>query len=216
MLPENKIKRLYNSPLPIVALTGGIATGKSTVAQLFLQAQIPVIDADKLVKQIYAEAKTISFIAQIHPQAIHNNTIDFQELRRWAFLENINLTTLENFIYAQMPDRFTRELAAISPHSLYLIYDVPLLFEKKLNELVDLSICVYAPPDLQKKRIINRDKCDEVTAEKILLKQWPIDLKKDKADRVLFNDSTPHYLEGQFQKLILELDSHFKKQKSPM
>jgi dephospho-CoA kinase len=50
---KNKSNRLYEVPVPILGLTGGISTGKSTVAQLFREAGIPVIDADQLVKGIY-------------------------------------------------------------------------------------------------------------------------------------------------------------------
>ena len=70
-------ERLHQCPLPIVGLTGGIATGKSTVSKIFKEEGLWVICADDLIHQIYQEGETLSFVKGICPQSIQNEKIDF-------------------------------------------------------------------------------------------------------------------------------------------
>ena len=80
-ITKDQTSRLYNIPVPIVALTGGIATGKTTIAQMFRDNGIPVIDADQLVKGIYQKKESFDFVSQHFLEAIINDTIHFKTLR---------------------------------------------------------------------------------------------------------------------------------------
>lgn len=179
--------RLYQIPVPIIGLTGGIGTGKSTVAQLLREKNIPVIDADRLVKNIYQKKETVEFIAKHFPAVIVDGAIDFKRLREIAFVDSQNKKLIEDFIYAFMPLEFKKAYATFLNPS-FVVYDVPLLFEKKLNELVDLSVCVYASREIQIERIVLRDKTSREMAEKILLHQMDIEEKKKCADLVIENN----------------------------
>ena len=82
----SKADRLYKVEHPVIGLTGGIATGKSTVSRFFAKEGIPVISADALVKTIYEKSDTIEFVKNNWPSSIVNNNIDFSILRKIAFV----------------------------------------------------------------------------------------------------------------------------------
>lgn len=185
-ITKKQENRLYQIPVPIIGLTGGIGTGKSTVAKILREKSIPVIDADDLVKNIYQKPETLEFITKHFPHVILDGVIVFKKLRESAFVDHLSKKLIEDFIYAFLPDEFNKAYAQFNnPH--FIVYDVPLLFEKKLNDLVDLSVCVYAPRSLQIDRIIIRDKTSVEQATKILDHQMDIEEKRKHADLVVIN-----------------------------
>ncbi len=201
---KDQSSRLYNIPVPIVALTGGIATGKTTVAQYFRDADIPVIDADKLVKNIYSKKDSYDFINKHFKHAIVDNAIHFKTLRELAFKTPENQALLEGFIYAQMPEAFTDTYNSLAPHE-FIVYDVPLLFEKGLNQKTDVSVCTYSPRDIQIERLIKRDQIGRELAETILSKQMDIEEKKKKSDLVILNTGDHAALKKNFDELLATL-----------
>lgn len=195
----NKQTRLHNCPMPIVGLTGGIATGKSTVAGLFQKDGFHVINADSLIKEIYKLADTIQFIRERFPKCISKDQIDFRVLRKIAF-ENIqNKKILENYLYKRMPDQF--KLHINSKDSEVVIYDVPLLFEKELNKLVDHNIVVYCPEETQIERLKSRDQIESDLAKRILNNQLPIEDKKLMANDLITNIGTLDELHHSYKSI---------------
>ncbi len=203
-ITKDQSSRLYNIPVPIVALTGGIATGKTTVAQMFRDHGIPVIDADQLVKGIYQKKESFDFVSQHFLEAIVNDTIHFKTLRELAFKTPENQTRLEAFIYAQMPAAFTETYKTFGPHE-FIVYDVPLLFEKGLHTKTDLAVCAYSPRATQLERLVKRDNITTELAEVILTKQMDIEEKKKKSDLVIENLSDLSALKNNFEKIFLDL-----------
>lgn len=203
-IKKDKTSRLYEIPVPILGLTGGIATGKSTVAQLFMDEGIQVIDADKLVKSIYAKKSSFEFVLKNFPEAITANDIQFKKLRELVFLTTENQLMLESFIYAQMPEAFRAAYQAQGQHN-FIVYDVPLLFEKKLDEKIDVSLCTYCPRKTQIERLMKRDQISLDLAEKILSRQMDIEIKKMKSDLVIENTGDLHALRQNFDKLMTTL-----------
>ena len=182
-------ERLHGVDIPIAGLTGGIATGKSTVASLLEKEGIPVISADKLVKALYHREETKNFLQELAPQCLDGNTIDFPRLRQKAFQdENIRID-LENFLHPKLPELFRHALARFSSPEL-VVYDIPLLFEKSLQQRFDLVACVYSPKETQYKRLISRDGIDEALAEAMIQGQMDIEMKKKRADVVIDNSGT--------------------------
>jgi len=201
---KNQNTRLYQIPVPIVGLTGGIASGKSTIADLFRKNNIPVIDADKLVKHIYQNEITINFIKSNFPQAVENNSIVFSRLRELAFTNPQVKKKLEDYIYALLPTEFTNSYKALPP-APFIVYDVPLLFEKGLDQLLDVTLCVYLPRSLQIERLIKRDGITKDLAENILNQQMNIEEKKNKASLVIDNSSDVIQMQEEFNKIFSEL-----------
>lgn len=193
-------QRLYEREIPIIGLTGGIGSGKSTVAHNLKSRGHPLICADELVKQVYRHTNTIEFIHQLSPEVLFNkNEIDFSKLRKLAFSAPNLLSQIEQFIYQRLPMAFEEEFQKLNKPS-YLIYDVPLLFEKKLDSQIDQAVLVYCPRDIQRERAMQRDHSDEKTIESILDKQISIEKKKDMSDWVIDNTGDFDHLEDEVAK----------------
>jgi dephospho-CoA kinase len=198
--------RLYNIPVPVVALTGGIACGKSTVAKMFIEKKIALISADELVKQIYQEVEAFEFIKRVAPLAIVHGKIDFSVLRSAVFSNHNLQLEIEEFIYKRLPEKFLEAFAKFTNPKL-IVYDVPLLFEKKLDAMVDKIICVYCPKSTQLERLVKRDNITLELANKMLQKQIDIEDKKNRADFVINNTKDLSYLESEFQNTFDKIKS---------
>jgi len=197
----NETNRLYKISKPLIGLTGGVATGKSTVTHKLIQMGFPIINADKLVHQIYAKESSLEFIKDHFPSAITGAKINFPTLRK-IFFDNTNAQKkIENFIYAQLENEFLKKAEELNQHN-FLIYDVPLLFEKGLNQLVDQSICVYTDQNTQIARMIKRDNIDETLAHKMIKAQIDIERKRDLSDWVIENNTSLADLDGQLDRFL--------------
>ena len=195
-------ERLYKVPCPVIGLTGGIATGKSSVTRKLEDLGLKVICADKLVKKVYDQSETFDFIKSKFPEAISSeNMIDFKILRELAFQSINNKQLLEEFIYKRLPKEFAIEFKQFDSPEL-LIYDVPLLFEKKMSDMFDLTICVYASRDIQIERMVRRDSITKDLAQSILNNQMPIDEKKELSDFTIDNSKTIEHLELEVEALM--------------
>lgn len=203
-ITQTSSARLYGLSIPIIGLTGGIATGKSSVSSSLRERGLPVIDADKLVHKIYAEGKTINFIKSIAPSCIIDSKINFKLLRSLFFSDSSIKKSVETFIYKELPNAFSGDLSNFkSPN--FVIYDVPLLFEKNLNTVIDLSVTVYCDKDEQLKRLIQRDQIDTQLADKILSAQLPTSNKRDLADYIIDNNGTFSDLKAQIDVFINQI-----------
>lgn len=193
--------RLYNIPIPIIGLTGGIATGKSTVAQVLKEKGHCIIDADALVKSIYSLDSSLQYIKEQFPEAIEANNIHFKKLREIIFSSPIHQETIEKFIYGQMPNAFLNAFSLFNKPT-FVIYDVPLLFEKQLDLKVDLSVCVYAPKETQLLRLMSRDHIESDLAHNILNKQMDIEIKKKQSNFIIQNTGDKNELFNNVQHFL--------------
>ena len=169
-------KRLYGCPKKIIGLTGGIATGKTSFSKILQKNGHEIICADTLVKNIYNKKETINFIIKEAPTAIVNEKIVFPKLRELFFSNQLIKTNIERYIYSNLEAEFNNELEKINNEAF--IYDVPLLFEKNLNSLVDRTVLIYCPRDIQEKRLCLRDNISKDIADKIIMSQISIEDKK--------------------------------------
>lgn len=179
--------RLYQVPYPILGLTGGIASGKSTVANDMREKGILVVSADELVKEIYQKKESIEFIKSLDEKFVVEGMIQFQLLRKWAFEDSHHLQTLENYLYPQMKNQF---LASLTPQNKsWVVYDVPLLFEKGLDSQIDQTLVISVSSDVQISRLMERDKISKDDALKIIQSQMSIEEKCRRADFIIENNS---------------------------
>lgn len=197
-------QRLHGCNIPILGLTGGIASGKTTVANMLKDLGIEVINADELVKEIYSTQEAIGFIQKVAPECVINHDINFPSLRQQVFDDESLQEKIETFIYARLPKKFL-ERAANSP---WVVYDVPLLFEKELNEMVDSILLIATKREIQKQRLIERDNSTEQLADKILDLQWPLEDKKKMSDYIIENNSNLESLKESLD-LFISSDDYF-------
>lgn len=197
-------QRLSHLAVPIIGLTGGIATGKSTVGNYLINKGYPLLNADLLIKMIYQGQETLDFISNHFPQVIHQEKIDFKKLRELFFHHKDVQTKVENFLYPRLEEKVVQEFKKLG-NPEYLFYDVPLLYEKDMASHVDVTIVVYTSPMIQKERLIFRDKISEDLANQILSKQWPIDQKKALADFTIKNEGATNELPLEIERVLKEL-----------
>lgn len=200
LIKLSKTDRMYQLDKPLIGLTGGIASGKSTVADLFKQQGVLVINADELIHKIYKTQEALNFIQGLCPIAVENNDINFKVLRSEFFNDSTLKESITKFLYSKLPDAFLTEVNSNSDKE-FIIYDVPLLFENKLEEKMDFTITVYIPESLQEQRLINRDRIELNLAKQIISSQMSIEQKKAKADYVIDNSGDLEQLSKRFQIL---------------
>jgi dephospho-CoA kinase len=188
----------------VIGLTGGIATGKTTVSQKLQEKGFAVINADHLVKDIYALPETFEFIRSEFPDVIKNEQIQFPLLRQFVFANTENKVKIENFIYARLAQAFNAAFNKFD-HPQMIIYDVPLLFEKNLQPLFDMTVLVYAPREIQQTRLMKRDNVLEEMAETMLNSQMDIEEKKAKADFIIDNSKSESELAEEINRLLHKL-----------
>jgi dephospho-CoA kinase len=197
-------RRLYKLDIPVIGLTGGIATGKSTVSEMLKKQGYALVDADRLVKEIYALPETMAFIQKEFPDVIENGKIQFHLLRQKVFLNREVKAIVEALIYKKLPETFQKAFEKFNKPTI-LIYDVPLLFERDMQGYFDLTVLVYAPRKIQRARLMNRDGHLEDMANNILDQQMDIEEKKLKADFVIDNSQTEAELTEEVNQFLRQI-----------
>lgn len=190
----------------IVGLTGGIASGKSTVSNLFRKYGIEIVDADKVAKDISEKKESIKKISSIFGKDIldSDGKIIREKLREKAFKNRELLQELNKIIHPQVMEYFKRKKEENSKDEI-LIFDIPLLYEAKMEYLCDKIIVVGVDVQKQIRRVVARDGSSEELAKKIIFNQMPLDEKIKKADIVIMNDGTLDELEEKVMKIYREL-----------
>jgi len=182
--------RLHQRSYPIVAVTGGVASGKSTVAAFLKEQGVPTISADQLVKDIYNWKETQAWLKVLCPAVITDSGIDFPQLRKFVFTDPALKSQVESYLYERLPQAFAAAEKKF-PRIPWLAYEIPLLFERKMEKMFDVVVVSWVRRDVQKNRLLTRDPHTTVeTAEAILSQQMSLDEKKQKADLV-FDNSGP-------------------------
>jgi len=186
-----------------IGLTGGIGSGKSTVAQIFEVLGIPVYYADTAAKRLMNEdAELKSAIINIFgKQAYTNNILDRKYISSIVFSDPAKLKSLNAVVHpATKKDGEAWMQQQITP---YAIHEAALIFEANVSERLDRVIGVSTPIELRIKRAMERDKVDRDEVLKRMSRQIDENVKMSKCDFVLINDE---------QQLLIPqvLDLHMK------
>lgn len=190
----------------IIGLTGGIASGKSTVSNFFKELGVKVIDADIVAREISERKATIDEICNIFGRDIldENGRIVREKLRERVFQDKRLVQKLNSIIHPQVIEYF-KERKDENREDELLIFDVPLLYEAKMNTLCDKVIVVGVDRKKQIERVIQRDGSSEEVARNIIANQMSLDDKIKRADIVIMNDGTLEELKGKVLKVYKEL-----------
>ena len=179
---DNSIKDNFEHA---IVLTGGIATGKSTVASLFMLHGFLTIDADKIAHKILdQEYKTIEKL--FGSQYIENQKVLRKKLGKLIFNNKEEKEKLENFIHPLIKKEIQKEAKVFEEQKKPYLIDIPLFFEKS-NYDIKTSIVVYTPRNIQIQRLTQRDKCTEEEAISRINNQMDIEKKKLLATFVIDN-----------------------------
>ena len=194
------MNRLYDIKIPIIGITGGIASGKSSFSNFISSNDEQVICADKIIKKIYALPETVEFIKRLHPNVVKSsNNIDFKKLRSLVFSDESLKNTLENYLHPKIKNVFINE---ITPKRKRIFYDVPLLFEKNMQSHFDYIILITTTKGEQQKRIFQRDKSPPELITKILESQMEQKEKETKSNYIVKNDRDLESLKEEAKKVL--------------
>ena len=190
-----------------IGLTGGIACGKSTAAQIFLNQGCVTLHTDQIAHQILEEEKTKDalrarwgnavFTPQGSPDRAAIGSIVFNRPEEKVWLENI----LHPIVHQRWKE------ASLAAAGKTVVVEIPLLFEKNLETNFDLIVCVHCSHTTQLARMAKRG-LDIDQAETRLRNQWPLDEKMRRAGFCLFNEGDPSFLERQILFFLSRLKTN--------
>ncbi|MDW8247459.1 MAG: dephospho-CoA kinase [Sandaracinaceae bacterium] len=190
--------------MKVIGLTGGIASGKSTVARRFRELGVPVVDADMIARELVAPgSEALKEIVQhfglefLTPQGELNRA----KLGEFVFSNDAARKKLESIIHPRIAQASIEKLAALSQKGFpYAIYEAALLVEGGRWKWLDGLIVVAASPEIQLARLRARDGLDEAQALARIRAQAPLEEKLKAATWVIWND-------GDLDSLFVKVDA---------
>ncbi len=186
-----------------VALTGGIASGKSTVASKLKEAGFKVIDADKIAHDILDEEHQA--IATLFGSAfVKNQKVDRQQLGAEVFADPKKREALESLLHPLIYTRIAEKSAILDKEAKPYIVDIPLFYEGGRYE-IDSVIVVYANRVQQCERLMLRDGFSKEEADSRLASQMDIEEKRRKADYVIDNSGGLTQLKTETARVVNEI-----------
>ena len=175
-----------------IGLTGGIASGKTTVCDLFKELSVEIIDADVISHQLSKKggAAFEEIIEAFEDEIIGDDgELDRKKLRSIVFNDNTKKKILERIIHPKVLLSINEKIKA--SQSDYLIISVPLMIETGMNAMMDRVLLIDCNVETQIERIIQRDQTSREEAIKIIESQASIESKRELSDdRIINNDET--------------------------
>jgi len=185
-----------------VGLTGGIGCGKSTVAKIFADLNIPVLDADEIAHRLVEKGQpALVQIQQEFGKAILNpdGSLNRQHLREIVFSDLKQKQKLESILHPLVYKTIQAELEQlVSP---YCIISIPLLFETNMTHLVDRILVIDCPVETQIERVKTRDNLTVERIQSIIDNQVSRAYRKANAEDLIDNSATDYRLAEQVKKL---------------
>jgi dephospho-CoA kinase len=165
-----------------LGLTGSIGMGKSTTSGFFAEHGVPVWDADAAVHRLYARGgAAVRPLAAVWPDALRDGAIDRLALKAAIAADPGALARIEGIVHPLV----AADRAAFAPDTDIAVYDIPLLFEKGTEILMDATLLVTAPPEVQRARVMARPGMTEATFAAILARQMPDHDKRARATHII-------------------------------
>ncbi|HET7578866.1 MAG TPA: dephospho-CoA kinase [Bacillales bacterium] len=193
-----------------IGLTGGIASGKSTVSKMIQDIGIPVIDADFYAREVVepGEEAYEKIIAHFGESILHGDgTIDRKKLGAIIFNDEKERDALNGIVHPAVREKMNARKAACRKEGRdTVVLDIPLLFESKLTKTVDKILLVYVKEDVQLKRLMERDGSTKEEALSRIRSQIPLDEKRPHADAVINNNGTTEDSKKQLNDIFQQWD----------
>lgn len=194
--------------MKVLGLTGGIASGKSTVAHLLAAAGGAIVDADVLAREAVAPGTPglQAVVARFGAELVDaRGQLDRRLLGARVFGDPGALADLNAIVHPAVRQAMQEALARLAASPApprFAVLVIPLLYEGGLQELVDEVWVVNVPPAVQRARLAARDGFDPAGVEARLASQWPLARKAELADRVIDNSGPPEALEPQVRAAL--------------
>lgn len=193
----------------IVGLTGGIASGKSTVSNLFKSNDIPVVDADVVAREALKKGsggwkKVVEAFGE--EILLDNGEVNRPRLGQIVFADPDKRQFLNRLLAPYISSGIFWEVVKLwSKGYKVIVLDVPLLFEAKIDKFTKPIIVVWVDPETQIQRLLARDNSSEEDGRNRVNAQMPLDVKRSKADIVIDNTGSLDDLNEQFQNVLVQV-----------
>jgi dephospho-CoA kinase len=193
-----------------VGLTGGIASGKSTVSEIFANLGAKILDADEVAREVLLPGQPAwTRLRQVFGEEFFHpdGTVKRKQLRKLVFADPEKRKQLNEIVHPEVIKEINRrsESWSSSDQAGVLLVDVPLLLEVGVANRFDKVVVVYASESVQIKRLLQRDGISEEEAKQALSAQMPLGKKVEQADYVIDNNGTPEETQAQVEEVWQEL-----------
>jgi len=194
----------------IVGLTGGIASGKSSAARIFVKFGVRLVDSDVLARTVVEPGRpALAKIRERFGDAVINGdgTLSREKLRDVVFHDAAALDDLNGIVHPAVYEEMAREMADYrkDPGDTILMLDVPLLYESGGDKMVDRVVVVWVDKETQIQRLMGRDGFSREAAINRIEKQMELDEKRRRADFFIDNTGTLEELEGRVREVFEKL-----------
>lgn len=191
----------------VIGLTGGISSGKSTVARMLGEKGAWIVDADQLAREVVSlHSPALGEVAQAFGQEViaSDGTLDRARLGQIVFADRTARDRLNAIIHPRVLELSRGEIRQAAESGVELVvYDVPLLFETSREEEFDGTLVVWVDPLTQLLRLRQRSGLDEDQARIRISAQLPLNDKRDRATWVVDNSGSPEATRAQVDDLWL-------------
>jgi dephospho-CoA kinase len=189
-----------------IGLTGGIASGKTMVADFFSELGVPVIDTDVIARQVVEPGTTaLDEIRGSFGDAVmqEDGSLNRKALRKIVFADTAKREQLEAILHSRIREETMRQVATVTEP--YMIVVVPLLVESPMSALMDRVLVVDCSEEIQLRRLLLRDGENVTTAQRIIAAQASRADRLSIADDVINNDGDP----AKAREQVLELHQSY-------
>ncbi|OKL38309.1 dephospho-CoA kinase [Domibacillus mangrovi] len=193
----------------IIGLTGGIASGKSTVSNLLKEKGFAIIDADIAARVVVEPGQPVlEKMIEVFGPGIRaaDGALDRPALGKMVFYDEEKRKQLNEIIHPAVREwMMEQKEKAIMAGKKNIFLDIPLLFESNLTWMVEKTLLVYVDPEIQLKRLMERNDYSEEEAKARIQSQMPIEEKRAWADDIINNNGTLEETKNQVDKWITRL-----------
>lgn len=192
-----------------VAVTGGLACGKSSVCRIFKELGAYVVSADEIVHQLLSPDTPVGqkVIDLLGADVVNNRQIDRSKIAKKVFNQPALLQALENILHPSVREEVERQYQLIKTHSSFPLFvaEIPLLFESSHLGQFHYTIAVIADAEVCQQRFINSTGYDAEEFIKRMNRQLPNDEKAKRADFVIVNDGSVEALKDQVKEIYFKI-----------
>jgi len=177
----------------VLGITGSIATGKSTVVNIFKEYGFPVVDADIIAREVVKpNTAGLKKVVETFGSSVlcSDGSLNRKQLGQIIFNDTKKRQTLNALLAPFLQEAIIEQIKRASNAASLVIADIPLLYEAGYDKYMDQVAVVYIPEDLQVQRLMKRDRITEKEAQKKVASQLSIEEKKKRADIIFDNQES--------------------------
>lgn len=190
----------------ILGVTGGIATGKSTVVDVFRKAGVPIVDGDLIAREIVEPGKPAlkALVAAFGEEILTEDRLNRKKLGEIVFNDPAKRQLLDRLLDGYLRGAITDQIKEAAKRAPLVVADIPLLYEADYQQYMDQVAVVYIPKELQLTRLMQRDHLTKEAALQRMKSQLSIEEKRQKADFLFDNQGTREETRQQVLRWLAE------------